>query len=258
MKHIRLSEFETEAVLGILEGDASDPIALVLSVGLDPKVFFEFGDWRDVDFRKSNIDLASFVGADLTNAIFDQEQVAMVERRFGFSRDRLRVLQPGEAADAVPTTNQSRFTSSVDIRLIGPFRITSKDGKDLTPRGAKSRAILALLATSPGYQRSRVWLQDKLWSMSASPQASASLRQALLEIRRALGEYAYIINADRLNVSLTADKITVDVDSPNPEVVARTFEEAELLEGIDVKDPEFEDWLREVRMRFEVNRSNDS
>ena len=112
--------------------------------------------------------------------------------------------------------------------------------KDLTPRSAKAQGLIALLATSAKKSRARSWLQDKLWSDRGQEQGAASLRQALSEIRRALGPYRDAIGADRSRVWLADGAVRVDLDP--------SAGQAEFLEGIDVRDPEFETWLREERM----------
>ncbi len=138
------------------------------------------------------------------------------------------------------------------LYLIGPFALTGADGQVLTPRAQKSRAILAMLALSPRGSRSRVWLRDKLWSDRAEDQASASLRQALLDIRRSLGPLAdLILVADNHTVSLNLSRVSIDAlevlaDRIPLPLGRETDEEAateHFLEGLDVRDPEFEDWL---------------
>ncbi len=74
------------------------------------------------------------------------------------------------------------------IHVIGAFRVLAHDGEDLTPRGRKARALLAMLALTPTRRRSRPALQDKLWSDRGAEQGAASLRQTLTEIRRSLGD----------------------------------------------------------------------
>ncbi|ATU95043.1 SARP family transcriptional regulator (plasmid) [Phyllobacterium zundukense] len=130
--------------------------------------------------------------------------------------------------------------------LIGPFAITDPSGKALTPKSQKSQAVLAMLALSLRGSRSRVWLRDKLWSDRPEDQASASLRQALLDIRKCLGDARDILLADKNTVSLRMDRIRLDIDeilteghsTGNDELAAEHF-----LEGVDVRDPEFEEWL---------------
>ncbi|WP_237072484.1 SARP family transcriptional regulator [Pseudaestuariivita rosea] len=135
--------------------------------------------------------------------------------------------------------------------LFGPFTVLDANGDDITPKSKKSRAILAMLAVAPRGSRTRVWLRHKLWSDSGEDQASASLRQALLDIRRAFGDIADdVVQADKNTVSLNMDAIDVDALAlldPNrqaDEDGQTSFSPTEhFLEGLEVKDPEFDDWL---------------
>ncbi len=127
------------------------------------------------------------------------------------------------------------------IYMMGQFRLDTPQGQVLTPTGAKARALLALLVTDGNLSRSRVWLQDKLWSDRAAPQASASLRQALVEIRKSLGVYKNCLLANRHSISL--DPAWVQIIHHASGQIGQT----EFLEGLDAKDPEFEDWLRQTR-----------
>src|SRR5690242_9648072 len=74
------------------------------------------------------------------------------------------------------------------VYLLGSLAIHDTDGAIRTPKAQKARALVALLALAPRGARSRVWLRDKLWSESGEEQSSASLRQALTDVRRSLGE----------------------------------------------------------------------
>jgi hypothetical protein len=121
------------------------------------------------------------------------------------------------------------------VRLHGPFRVKDDDGTDVTPVGMKERALLALLLLSPGQRRSRIWLQDKLWSDRGFEQGSGSLRQALSNIRKALGKSSGRLKADRTAIWL------------EPEVALPNDQAGELLDDIDVRDPEFSNWLRDQR-----------
>jgi len=141
----------------------------------------------------------------------------------------------------------------VEISAVGPFKVRSSDGADLTPRGRKASCILALLILSPNFRRSRAALQDKLWSDRAPEQGASSLRQALSDIRRSLGHYRDLLQADLRTVSLDPEKISVDLDSLD--LSAYSDQAASdlpvLFEGLDIKDPEFENWLRDQRHNFE-------
>lgn len=129
------------------------------------------------------------------------------------------------------------------ISLIGPLRVRAPNGTEITPRGTKAQGMIALLAEHDGRRRSRRWIEARLWSDRAPAQASGSLRQTLIEIRRAFGDYHDLLGSDRLAVWLDPARVTVDLDH------ASTTSQREILEGLDVRDPEFEDWLRLLRQR---------
>src|SRR5258708_13877155 len=93
------------------------------------------------------------------------------------------------------------------IALIGAFRVLAPDGEDLTPRGRKARALLAILALTPTRRRSRAALQDKLWSDRGPEQGADSLRQTLTEIRWALGDrYRSCLITDLRGIGLAAGR----------------------------------------------------
>lgn len=131
------------------------------------------------------------------------------------------------------------------VRINGPFRVKDDAGTDVTPVGMKERALLALVLLSPGQRRTRVWLQDKLWSDRDPQQGSGSLRQALSNIRKSLGQAGDRLKADRTAIWL------------EPEVSLPTDEPGELLDDIDVRDPEFSNWLRDQR-QAQANSPSDN
>jgi DNA-binding SARP family transcriptional activator len=96
--------------------------------------------------------------------------------------------------------------------LLGPFSLVDGKGKSATPKSQKAQAILAMLALSARGSRSRVWLRDKLWSDRSEDQAAASLRQALLDIHKALGSARDLIIADKNTVWLDMDRIALDTE----------------------------------------------
>lgn len=130
---------------------------------------------------------------------------------------------------------------TLNLTLHGLFSIQGHDGIDITPRSAKAQALIALLATSKNFKRSRVWLQDKLWSDRPREQGSASMRQAVSEIRRHFKHYDYALNFDRKNLALNPE--CFELDSPNASG-------NDFLEGMDIRDPEFEEWLCLMRSQF--------
>jgi tetratricopeptide (TPR) repeat protein len=124
----------------------------------------------------------------------------------------------------------------------GAFRLTDAEGQDLTPRGTKARALLAILLLTPEMSRPRRWIESTLWSTRDAEQANASLRQALTEIRRALGPHRDLIDADRRNIWLSVAAFAVDVLVPG----AQPGPGRCLLEGLDPKDAAYDRWLAET------------
>ena len=124
-------------------------------------------------------------------------------------------------------------------RLNGTFRVFSDDGHDITPVGMKERGLIALLLASPGQRRTRIWLQSLLWSDRAPHQASGSLRQALSNVRKALGPHSDRVCADRTTLWF------------QPEVTLDERAAGEFLGDLDIRDPEFSDWLRDRRAEHE-------
>jgi tetratricopeptide (TPR) repeat protein len=131
------------------------------------------------------------------------------------------------------------------IRLIGVFEVRDAAGRDCTPRGAKARALLAMLCRTPDRRRPRRWLESKLWSDRGPEQASGSLRQALTELRRALAGSADRLASDRDSVWLGEVATDLDADPNLALTSGRDF-----LEGIDIVDPAFLAWLAEERARL--------
>jgi hypothetical protein len=133
------------------------------------------------------------------------------------------------------------------IRLVGLFEVRDDLGQDRTPRGTKARALLAMLCQTPDHRRPRRWLEQKLWSDRGQEQASGSLRQALTELRRALGPLAVHLVSDRDRVALEGVHTDL-VDEPDT-AHAAIRNGREFLEGFDIVDAAFLEWLALERNR---------
>ncbi|MEO0945023.1 MAG: hypothetical protein AAFY06_09290 [Pseudomonadota bacterium] len=127
----------------------------------------------------------------------------------------------------------------LNLYLFGRFRLETMDGEDVSPKSAKSQALLALLATSETGGRGRLWLQKRLWPEKPAEKASTSLRQALSEIRRHLGDHRDLLEADRRSVTLNLEQISQVPGRP----------EDEFLEGIQLVEGDhgLEEWLERNR-----------
>lgn len=127
----------------------------------------------------------------------------------------------------------------VVFTVYGTFACRAPDGRDLTPKSSKGQALLALLLTEKSHKRSRLWLQDRLWSRSQADRGAASLRQALRQIRQAFKPWDSLLCSNRKAVWLDMDQIASDWPAKTPT--------QEFLDGLDVDDPEFDAWIRAIR-----------
>ncbi|WP_299784448.1 hypothetical protein [uncultured Marivita sp.] len=134
------------------------------------------------------------------------------------------------------------------LKLFGPLRLCTPDGVDVTPRSAKAQGLLAILALSHGQPWNRAALQDLLWSDRGPAHGRDSLKKALSELRHALnrdGE-CEVLQTSGGPVALAIDRLRVDVFHEPPSE-ASPVPRQELLAGIDIRDPQFEEWLRLTR-----------
>lgn len=145
----------------------------------------------------------------------------------------------------------------LNLSLFGKFKLCDRRGNEFAPSGMKSRGVIALLALSPDFTRTRTWLQDKLWSDRFPEQSSGSLRQALSDIRRNLGDNRHVLVANTDTVSLNKNWISLDKSQPNVDGIPV---QTELFPDLDIKDREFENWIRDHRLRVKpvVSSINDS
>src|SRR5215475_1673191 len=99
---------------------------------------------------------------------------------------------------------------TLQISILGPLVIESGDCR-LGKVPKKARALLAFLAAQLGQPVTRERLADLLWPYQGSEQARHSLRNCLLELRKALGaQAARHLVADFANCRI--DEVVVDLD----------------------------------------------
>jgi TolB-like protein/DNA-binding SARP family transcriptional activator len=116
----------------------------------------------------------------------------------------------------------------------GSFALKGADGQEVGPRGRRARAIIAYLASHLDEHVSRDRLVELLWPDRGESQARGSLRQSLLEIRRAVPD---LIGTDQQHVWIERKRIQIR----DPEHLSGD----EILFGdLDGITSEFDDWLR--------------
>lgn len=131
-------------------------------------------------------------------------------------------------------------TKYLDINLFGACIVRSSGREKYEITGAKHRALFALLATAPFGRRTRSFLQDTLWGTSCFDSGRQSLRRALSDIKTIMGEdFARVLNVNNSEVALNVDQVNF-IGRPGG---------GEFLEGIDIRDNEFNEWLRGIRLQ---------
>ena len=125
----------------------------------------------------------------------------------------------------------------LQINLFGACVVQTRDGtKEI--KGTKHRALFVLLATAPLGRRTRSFLQDCLWGTACYDTGRQSLRRALSDIKSILGD-----DFQQLLVSSNSD-ITLDISKV--EFIGKRGA-GEFLEGIDLKEERFNEWLAMTR-----------
>jgi DNA-binding SARP family transcriptional activator/TolB-like protein len=145
---------------------------------------------------------------------------------------------------------------TLSIGILGPPTI-EVDGAPLGKTPRKARALLAYLAAQGGRHVSRERLADLLWPYQGTDQARHSLRNCLLELRKALGAVA----DTHLGTDFSTCRIqAVEVDLDNFERLARSSEpedlraaaalyRGEFLTDFVVDSEPFQEWLAAERDR---------
>jgi TolB-like protein/DNA-binding SARP family transcriptional activator len=149
--------------------------------------------------------------------------------------------------------------AAVELTLFGHFVARLAQGAVIDIAGQKDRALLAILALSPGPAQSRDKLAGLLWSDRGDRQARDSLKHSLTRLRHSLAADPSPILADRQSVRLDPAMVAVDVSeferlvgegTPSALEQATALYRGDLLEGIGVRDAAFEEWLLVERQRL--------
>ena len=147
-----------------------------------------------------------------------------------------------------------------ELTLFGGFEGRLAGGQAIDLPGQKDRALLAILALPPGETHSRDKLASLLWSDRGDQQARDSLKHALTRLRQCLpSATATPVIADRRSVRLDPAAVATDVaafqrllrdGTPAALEKAAALYRGDLLDGIGIRDPVFEDWLLVERQRL--------
>jgi TolB-like protein len=137
------------------------------------------------------------------------------------------------------------------LGLMGPFRLVNPGGERIDIPSKKGIALIAMLAMAEEGERTRSWLQDKLWGTRRRAEGLGSLRRELSNLRKLLNpQSGQLLVFERDRVRIRLDLIDVDARRSGADHSPAT-PRGEFLEGLDVPGEEgFEEWLREQRIRL--------
>lgn len=138
----------------------------------------------------------------------------------------------------------------IAVRLFGsPTILFPEDSPEHAPLGGKAMALLAYLLLQPG-SHSRERLASLLWGDYPDAQARASLRQALKQLREAVGDAVQVTRADAAVApgAIDCDVLTfLNVAATDPQSAAR-HAVPQFFAGATIRHaPLFDEWLAETR-----------
>jgi DNA-binding SARP family transcriptional activator len=146
------------------------------------------------------------------------------------------------------------------LTLLGGFQVGLDGGPSLALPTRKIQALLAYLALPPGRVHSRDKLAALLWGDLSQGHARNSLRQALFALRRALEPVQPgCLCVDGGTIALRTEPVDVDAISfeqlageRTPEALEKAVQlyRGDLLDGLTVQEPPFEEWLMGERERL--------
>jgi TolB-like protein len=145
--------------------------------------------------------------------------------------------------------------TALETTLLGRFALRIA-GRPLAVGGPKQQALFAYLVFRAGQPVGRSELASLLWGDRFDPQARQSLRQALTRLRRVLDDSgADVLIVDHDEVSIPVGSVASDLERfrqgaqsahlAERRAAAKAY--ATLLEGLVVRQAEFETWLTDAR-----------
>ena len=146
----------------------------------------------------------------------------------------------------------------VQLALLGGFGLRRAKRGDVRLPTRKAEALLAFLACHPGEKQPRDRLTALLWGDRGDRQARHSLSQTLLSLRQELGEADSLLLIDRETVALRPDAVESDAlefrrlaSLPGGLRSALDLYRGPFLDGFNLREPGFEDWLIEQRSQLQ-------
>ncbi|MEP1143478.1 MAG: hypothetical protein ABJH52_07140 [Henriciella sp.] len=149
----------------------------------------------------------------------------------------------------------------VHVSLFGSFQVVTQSDIPIDISNRRARAILAMLSINPGQSLSRDLVSKLIWAGRFKPQARASLRQCLHDLKRELQGSGLDI-LDVSNTELTVKPYLIRTDLQSLETALREGDDVlatellleltgkPLLANIDLGD-DLTQWLASQRSQIE-------
>lgn len=153
-----------------------------------------------------------------------------------------------------------RSTPLVCLAVLGGCEAQLPSGRPVALPTRKAQALLAYLALVPGQAHPRERLVALLWGDADDQHARQSLRQALAAIRQAapvLAQEGLVVEADTIEivdgaVEVDARLFEALAQASTPDALERAaaLYRGDVLEGLAVREPGFDEWLAGERRRL--------
>jgi len=179
------------------------------------------------------------------------------------AKKKTPLIRPAGASGVTPSDQAAtggERNRAIAITLFGGLRVTDDGEVAIAVTGHKARALLGYLAATLGSQTPRSRIAALLWGDRADRQARDSLKQAIWQLRRSLSCHGTeAIVSDRQSVKLDAACVRVDavefgrlLEEGTPAAIDKAvgLYRGDLLEGIEIPDAGFEEWLLMERQRL--------
>ena len=134
--------------------------------------------------------------------------------------------------------------NKLKLKLIGGFKLVNHQGVTIDIASKKGRLLLAMLVVSEAGERTRIWLQEKLWSRGSGQD---SLRRELASLRKLFDQHGI----KPLPKSVPRDVVRLDFDCFEADVLQRPGIQGSFLDGLSIpQDEPVEKWLAEMRSKY--------
>jgi DNA-binding SARP family transcriptional activator len=157
---------------------------------------------------------------------------------------------------------QEEALAGFRLSLLGGFALSDPGGNAVAITSKKNRALLAILALSPGQSMTRERLASLLWGDRGEEQARNSLRQSLAVLRKELGpDGSDLIRSQDETLKLAAiavDVLEIVAGATSNDIADLRASAArcsgDLLADVAIHEESFEEWLAVERSSFGASR----